>query len=252
MKGGRMKVTGFVLALAVALIASTSASAAVVHPPRVKGITHGTSHNWSGYAVSGQTFSDVTGSWTQPTATCTATNKSGHAHPGGPGYAGFWVGLDGNTSDTVEQVGTEADCSGGTAINYAWYELYPAATVVLNPADYPVVAGDSLTGEVDATDGTITLADTTQDWTYQLSDVDFGSDARSSAEWIAEAPYRGRILPLTNFGSVAFSNATADGHPIDNYSNEPITMLDRKNNTIAVPSALGSGGDNFTITRVTS
>ena len=28
----------------------------------------------------------------------------------------FWVGLDGDTTNTVEQTGTEADCSSGTAV----------------------------------------------------------------------------------------------------------------------------------------
>ena len=45
------------------------------------------SSNWSGYAVSGQTFSSVSGSWTQPAATCTSGSSS----------AAFWVGLGGNS-----------------------------------------------------------------------------------------------------------------------------------------------------------
>src|ERR671922_218395 len=62
------------------------------------------SSNWAGYAASGSngTFTSASASWTQPAGKCT----------GGSTYAAFWVGLDGYTSSTVEQVGTEVDCSG--------------------------------------------------------------------------------------------------------------------------------------------
>ena len=71
----------------------------------------GTSSNWAGYAVSGSgtgttptSFTAVSGSWVQAAATCTA---------GSPGYSAFWVGLGGfaTGSRTLEQIGTEADCS---------------------------------------------------------------------------------------------------------------------------------------------
>ena len=43
----------------------------------------------------------------------------------GDQYAAFWVGLDGYTSSSVEQTGSEVDCVGRTAEYYAWYEMYP-------------------------------------------------------------------------------------------------------------------------------
>ena len=65
-----------------------------------------TSTNWSGYAVTGAngSFHSVSASWTEPTATCTGSAK----------YASFWVGLDGFSSNSVEQTGTDSDCSGRT------------------------------------------------------------------------------------------------------------------------------------------
>src|SRR5208282_1862477 len=33
-----------------------------------------------------------------------------------------WVGIDGWSSDTVEQTGTDADCNGKTPFYYVWYE----------------------------------------------------------------------------------------------------------------------------------
>ena len=62
------------------------------------------SSNWAGYAATGAagSFTSVSASWTQPTASCASGSQ----------YAAFWVGLDGYTSKTVEQIGTEADCTG--------------------------------------------------------------------------------------------------------------------------------------------
>ena len=40
-------------------------------------------------------------------------------------YSAFWVGIDGYSSQTVEQPGTLSDCSGETPQNLA-YEFYPA------------------------------------------------------------------------------------------------------------------------------
>jgi len=79
------------------------------------------SSNWSGYAAtsSGAAFTGVTATWTQPAATCT----------GGQQYSAFWAGLDGYSSNTVEQTGTEVVCDSHGAAHYeAWYELFPAAS----------------------------------------------------------------------------------------------------------------------------
>src|ERR1700761_8860067 len=77
-----------------------------------------TSTNWSGYVLTGGSgaFSSVSSSWTEPAATCSS----------GTQYAAFWVGLDGYNSDSVEQTGSDSDCSGGTPDYYGWYEMYPA------------------------------------------------------------------------------------------------------------------------------
>ena len=58
--------------------------------------------------------------------------------------AAFWVGLDGDNSDTVEQIGTEG-YSEGVAGYDAWYEMYPLYPVTIDMAIHP---GDVLTGTV--------------------------------------------------------------------------------------------------------
>ncbi len=164
------------------------------------------STNWSGYAATSGTFTSVTASWTQPAATCTSGDQ----------YSAFWVGLDGYSSDTVEQTGSEADCVGKTPEYYAWYEAYPAAS-----NDYssePVKAGDSFTATVtylgasgrNGSEFSLTITDNSEPWT-KTTDVTVNGARRSSAEVIAEAPcctFSGGILPLTDFGTVYFTGAT--------------------------------------------
>jgi Peptidase A4 family len=88
----------------------------------------------------------------QPKASCAAGSQ----------YAAFWVGLDGYTSKTVEQIGTEADCSGPTPQYHAWYEVYPGAGVNFTN---PVSPGDKFTGTVTSQGSDkfqLVLKDTTQ------------------------------------------------------------------------------------------
>src|SRR5262245_55963259 len=82
------------------------------------------SENWSGYAVNGAEGSvqDVSGSWTVPSVTCAS----------GTEYSSFWVGIDGFNSNTVEQIGVDADCLSGSPVYYAWFEFYPHTFVTIN------------------------------------------------------------------------------------------------------------------------
>jgi hypothetical protein len=170
------------------------------------------SGNWSGYVVqsaNGQSFSNVSGSWTQPSVSSST-----------PGYSAFWTGLGGagQQSQSLEQVGTAADTSGGQTTYYAWYELVPAGEQRLNLAVHP---GDQMTGSV-TVDGThVTVSLTNRSTGHSVTETLTMSDPdTSSAEWIAEAPSAQspsgdlQTLPLANFGQVVFTNtsATAGGH----------------------------------------
>ena len=104
-----------------------------------------TSGNWSGYAVpldtSGttDTFSDVQGTWTVPTVTGVTGNTSAT-------YSSMWVGLDGYTDGTVEQIGTEQDWTGRAQSNYVWFEMYPNAGYEIE--GFPASPGDSISAQV--------------------------------------------------------------------------------------------------------
>jgi hypothetical protein len=219
-----------VLATAAALSATAGGSTPSVRHARNHSITNSTSTNWSGYAATGSKFTSVSASWTEPTAKCSGT-----------AYSSFWVGLDGDTSNTVEQTGTDADCSGSTPQYYAWYEMYPKYPVNLRGK---VLPGDKLTASV-TTNGsgsfTLKITDATQGWTNTTT-ARLKSAKLASAEVIAEAPSSsGGVLPLANFGTVSFTGATANGTSMDKLPNlDPITM--QSGSTIkAQPSGISSG-----------
>jgi len=221
-----------VLVIAAALSATAGGATSSSRHGRMHRITNSTSTNWSGYAVTGSRFTSVSSSWTEPTATCS----------GATAYSSFWVGLDGDTSNTVEQTGTDADCSGSTPQYYAWYEMYPKYPVNFSNTVKPL---DKMSASV-TTNGsgsfTLTISDSTQGWTKTVS-ARLKSAKLASAEVIAEAPSSsGGVLPLANFGTVSFSGASVNGALLTSSTPhlDPITM--QSGSTVkAKPSSMSNG-----------
>jgi Peptidase A4 family len=197
-----------------------------------------TSQNWAGYAAAGNpgTFTSVSASWTEPAVTCTAAST----------FASFWAGLDGDGTTTVEQTGTEADCAAGATSYQGWFEMFPASPVFY---DNPVMPGDAISASVVAHGGgafTLTLKDSTQGWTRTTNQTS-GTAQLGSAEVITEAPSDQTVLPLSNFGTVNFTDATADDSAIGNENPSALTMVSADDVTEAAPSAL-TGGNAFAVT----
>ncbi|MBV9794592.1 MAG: hypothetical protein JO016_11705 [Actinobacteria bacterium] len=198
-----------------------------------------TSTNWSGYAAAGQAgqFTSVSSSWTQPAVTCGAQQT----------FSSFWVGLDGDGTQSVEQTGTEADCDNGAASYQGWWEMFPAAPVFYNE---PVKPGDAMSAKVVSNGGgsySLTLSDATENWT-QTTQQTSTTAQDGSAEVIAEAPSsQNGVLPLSNFGTVSFTDADADNAPIGNANADSLTMVSAAGVTEATPSAL-TGGNAFSVT----
>lgn len=191
-----------------------AASTQVVHGPMVAARpgSSTTSSNWAGYASKG-TFSSVSASWVQPAVKCTSKAS----------YAVFWVGLDGYSSNTVEQTGTSAFCSGGKATYAGWYEFFPAFPKNFSPT---VAPGDVIHASVTESGGVYTteISDTTHHWIGRARKT-ISSAQRSSAEVIAEAPSSSTgVLPLANFGTVKFTDSLANGTAIGSHSPIKITM----------------------------
>ena len=198
------------LLVGLAMLPAATAGAAlashpsIVIPSHAPGVRHSTttsSTNWAGWAVTATSGSvtDVKGSWIVPKIQGTCPSKSQ--------FSSFWVGIDGYSSSTVEQTGTDSDCQSGSPTYYAWYEFYPAGSHLITTV--PVHSGDKISAEVKFVSGhfTVKLSDKTTGKSFSKNATVSGA-SRNSAEWIAEAPSSSSgILPLADFGTVGFGKA---------------------------------------------
>jgi Peptidase A4 family len=254
------------LAVFAAVVISIAAAAA---PQAALAQNVTVSSNWSGYAVTGPSkgyrFHRVAGSWVQPRGTCAAGRET---------FSVAWVGLGGfnRGSTALEQAGTAVDCSrSGHALYSAWYELIPASPVKLRLRVHP---GDRIAASV---------AERAHRTILQVRDLSTGAVKTavrrlvrpdlSSAEWIVEAPSicsssaRCTPLPLTDFGTIAFSRASLRGsassyEAIDarslrvtrlelrDYSDGPLWTRSQGGaaHATGIASALSASGDAFTVT----
>lgn len=210
---------------------------------RVKGLSQVQSTNWSGYADTGSGFSTVTGSWTEPGASCTSTTS----------LAAFWVGLDGYSSSSVEQDGTLIECYRGAAYYYTWWEMYP--TNAIQVMGSTLHAGDSITASVvrSGTSYTLKVTDSSRPADSFSTTQTCSSCANSSAEWIAEAPSGSSgVYPLSDFGSWTESGATVKAGStsgvISSFTDDELTMINSSGATKALPGALNSSGNGFGVT----
>ena len=183
------------------------------------------SFNWDGYADSESgtnTLTSASGSWTIPAVQCLP-----RPYQNQDAFLADWVGLDGLTNGTVEQLGTATQCYEGVEYYYVWYEMFPAGTIeegttacINNNVNCPQ-PGDRVSASV-----TVKPAGTTNDYTLTLIDhtrpqesfsvaqtCDPTVCADSSAEWIVERPafslpFGFQILPLGLFGRSSFTTST--------------------------------------------
>jgi hypothetical protein len=185
------------------------------------GATSAPSVNWSGYAdveTGTSTASSVSGQWVIPNVQCLSGNYRYQ-----DAFLAQWVGIDGATNGTVEQLGTATQCFEGVTYYYVWYEMFPNGTVeegtvacINNNVDCPQ-PGDFISASV-----TVTPAGATNN--YKLSLTDFTRPQESftatatcapttcldaSAEWIVERPafdlpFGFQILPLSDYFQTAF------------------------------------------------
>lgn len=217
----------------------------VVSPPgKPKGLTDVESTNWSGYADTGSSFSKVTANWTEPSATCSSRTEQ---------LAAFWVGIDGYSSDSVEQDGTLIECYEGTAYQYTWWEMYPTNDIQV--VGETLAAGDAITSTVTrtGTSYTLTVTDSTHSANSFTETESCSSCDNTSAEWIAEAPSgSSSIYPLADFGSWTASGASAtEGSTsgvISSFTDDEITMVDSSSRVKAQPGSLNSSGNSFSVT----
>jgi hypothetical protein len=148
-----------------------------------------TSPNWSGYVDTNHTkegaFRNIAATWHVPEITsgfCASFQNNSM------GLSSFWVGLDGDGSNTVEQTGTMSECYNGSAYYFDWWEMYPDTSVIVDSVN----AGDEISAYVDYTGEyyLLSLVDDTQDTSFsELESCPSGSTCNNySAEAVAESP----------------------------------------------------------------
>jgi peptidase A4-like protein len=224
--------------------------------PEVGFVTAASSFNWGGYAVSAAVGSVtfVYGSWKVPTVggpVCAST--AWHASVA-------FVGIDGFNSGTVEQTGTASQCYEGAVQYYAWYEFYPAASVIISSVT--VSPGNVIQANVTFSGGFFTtgIKDVTTGHSFKSAPTAVTGAQESSAEWITESP-AGQIgvLELPNFGTVSFTagKATIGGltKSIGSFSGlYSLAMVDYPAGSPvkSTVSALSGGGKNFSVKYVSS
>ena len=214
------------------------------HAAKVKGLTQVQSSNWSGYADTGSSFSTVTSSWTEPTPSCSGRTTS---------LAAFWVGIDGYSSNSVEQDGTLIECYLGTAYQYTWWEMYPTNDIQV--VGSTLAAGDHIAASVvrSGTSYTLKVTDSTHSADSFSTTQTCSGCANSSAEWIAEAPSGSSgVYPLAHFSTWTASAATvtegSKSGVISSFTDDEITMVDSAGRVEAQPGALNGSGNGFKVT----
>jgi len=208
-----------------------------------------TSDNWAGYAVTGAdgSVSNVQASWVIPSVACSAALDDNSS------YASFWTGIDGDGSNTVEQVGTDSDCNAGSPSYYAWYEFYPDFSYTIGTYSKSgvclkdcVSVGDIISAQVDT--GVSASANSTakdkgpvhnQGNGFTVTITDWGSSGKTilwtfstthavsgakqvSAEWITEADYgcrtSNKICFLSDFGTASYGQDYAPTPEMTGYA----------------------------------
>jgi|SRR5579862_3602623 hypothetical protein len=230
---------------------NSSAYASFTHPHF--SVKESNSLNWSGYAaltnLTNPTPNSVTavyGSWIVPKLSPSRRDT----------YCAVWVGMDGYSNNTVEEIGTEHDWHNGCQHNYAWFEMYPNASYEI--VGFPVNPGDVINASVVYTCNgvfVLTLVNETRKvyFVAPTSETTSIEAQRSSAEWIVEAPYDNGILPLSHFNKIYFKNCTAminNIHgPINEqfWQNDALTMVTTCGQVKAEPSRLTSHGQGFSV-----
>lgn len=227
-----------------------------VHPRRVSSrASSGTtdSSNWSGYIAASSLKQSVPGSvtfaaghWTVPALSSTPDAS----------YCAIWVGIDGALNGTVEQLGTSHNWVNGAQQNFAWFEMYPNGSFEIQ--GFPVDVGDTMQAKIDYQGSDtfqLSIANLTKNvsTSIPLSHTKT-SAARSSAEWVVEAPYSSSILPLADFQLTTFHDCIAtingvkgtigNGH----WENEVVVMETSDQAVKAQPSALLRNGGSFYVT----
>jgi hypothetical protein len=210
----------------------------------------GNSFNWAGFVAAvnfsqqnRNTVKRVAGTWTVHLLERSRINT----------YAAIFVGIDGFGNNTVEQIGTEQEIINGQQINYAWIQMYPEPSMIIE--NFPVNIGDKIRASVTHVGNNIFKLVIRNITRKVFTDFHRSQpDAlRSTAEWIVEAPSNNGILPLANFGKITFQNCRVKINGIlgtiknPNWDRFRLHMVNQQGSLKAFTTKLRNEGKRFNV-----
>jgi hypothetical protein len=204
------------------------------------------SFNWAGYVVKANkkdlqknSVTEVKGEWTIPSITCTDKDST----------ASIWVGIDGEASKTVEQIGNDYNCTNGEPDYPVWYEMYPKAPIFF---DLHVQAGDKMHAEViyvGKNQYSLMIEDKTSGELFSTIQKE-PTAKRMSAEWIIESQDK-RDLPQTDTIQFDKASVTMNEHTgtikDPNWDAIDVFLINKKDKLLAKPVNLSSDGSSFEV-----
>ncbi|HTW08444.1 MAG TPA: G1 family glutamic endopeptidase [Acidimicrobiales bacterium] len=201
------------------------------------------SSSWSGYGVTGNSFTDVQGTFTVPSI--------GAGSQCDKEMLSEWVGIDGLDNHDLIQAGIselmQGGCTQDDVVLYAWWEILPAPNTMISSID--VSPGDTISVHIYRwlrQTWEIRVADETTGQAFSVLEQYKG--AAASAEWIVEAPTltstcNGTCPLAPYYPEIEFSNVGFSGNA---QQLREITMY-QAGSRVSTPSALyGTGSDFFT------
>lgn len=214
------------------------------------------SYNWGGYVATNGPFTAVSASWTVSAVSCVSSVPDQTETE--------WVGLGGwgIAAALIGQDGTEADCSTGSPVYSAWYEIYGDSAVndgyeiAIDSVRYPVAPSDLIRASVTDSDGecVLSITNASAGWTYPPITVDLPPISMPSAEWIVErlGTSQHALDALPDFNTATFTaawarNASTTG-PISDFTFVPLNMVNVADQTLAWVGPLNPSGNSFEVT----
>lgn len=214
------------------------------------------SENWAGYIAtptSDSGYTSISGSWIVPNITASQSKA----------LAGQWIGLGGVSSTGLLQMGTIEEMENGQPVAKVFWEKLPE--VAQDVMTVPI--GSTINVSISKAEGsssswnlmfiTKTPAGETQTQTIPVTlDSSYAQEIGTSAEWISEDPstQNGQLYPLANMGTVTYNSALVDGQPLNSSLNKvnPVAMVSTDANGLIAPSTLGTDGESFSTSVITT
>jgi hypothetical protein len=249
-----LAVPGSVGASAVAPAGPTTASfGGLPAVPATSVLLHLNSTGSAGYEVGqalNSTMTILNASWLQPSVNCTSKNTTAL-------FDGIMV-----TNLSAQVAGTELACRGGVATQWAFYATSTGNVTNItriSAATLPLSSGSSVRISIVHSKTTVTFL-------FTIGTHKFGKVLPSSgrdfvaAVGVSGYPVSTGILPLANFGTVAFGSsftkvAGTNDVKVGGVTKTlgtflrvaDLTLVDSKNHKLAMPSALSGSGSSFTV-----